>query len=494
MTRLFQRKPAHAAMQISICAAVLFVIVVISRFTIFRNPVVVTYAPEDVGAALMNETDRLTFDVPDPKVAEFGDIKAKGSRLYIPVKAHQPGSFHLDVYDANGETLYLGSFQADRFGTVFDSTTGNFTGDTAVTFALTAFWFAVAAIMFWHYLQAKGPSFYSYSTIYFAGFSLFALSSGIMMLLSSVRHALQPDQHPMYSVYHAMSGASSSFIMITSPAILIFSIAMAASNIALLRHERPRFANLLGLLIPFVMVAGAAFILTFTGRSFAGSVQEFRIRSTTDNVLATIYVYFECMLAGSVICGLKAARHRPGFDKDYILILGCRFFKDGTLTPLLKGRVDAALSFWKAQKEATGKEAVFIPSGGQGADETMPEAEAMRRYLLSEGVPDALIRPETESKNTYQNMAFSKKIIEAEKPDSAVLFSTTNYHVYRSGLWAQLAGLPAEGIGGKTKWWFWPNAFMREVVGLLQNRIKQEVILLLLIAAYFTALSMLLPV
>ena len=135
---------------------------------------------------------------------------------------------------------------------------------------------------------------------------------------------------------------------------------------------------------------------------------------------------------------------------------------------------------------------MFIPSGGQGRDETMPEAEAIRRYLLSQGVPESAILLETRSANTYQNMAFSKEIIQDVRPDGRTVFATTNYHVFRSGIWAAQAGLTAEGIGGKTKWWFWPNAFMRECIGLLQRRWKQEGVLLVLLLAIFGLLSIIL--
>ena len=103
-----------------------------------------------------------------------------------------------------------------------------------------------------------------------------------------------------------------------------------------------------------------------------------------------------------------------------------------------------------------------------------------------------VIRPETASKNTLENMSFSKKIIRESAPDAKVVFSTTSYHVFRSGLWANLAGFPAEGIGSKTKWWYWPNAFMRETAGLLRKRWKQEILLLVVLLLWFGALSMLL--
>ena len=95
------------------------------------------------------------------------------------------------------------------------------------------------------------------------------------------------------------------------------------------------------------------------------------------------------------------------------------------------------------------------------------EGEAVRRYLLSEGIPETDILAETASKNTLENMRCSKALIEAQKQDPSVIFSTTNYHVFRSGILAHDAGLKADGIASKTKWYFWPNAQIREFVGLL---------------------------
>ena len=50
------------------------------------------------------------------------------------------------------------------------------------------------------------------------------------------------------------------------------------------------------------------------------------------------------------------------------------------------------------------------------------------------GVPEADILKEDKSVNTYQNMAFSKKIIEQDAgslENINIGFSTTNYHVFR---------------------------------------------------------------
>lgn len=186
-----------------------------------------------------------------------------------------------------------------------------------------------------------------------------------------------------------------------------------------------------------------------------------------------------------------------------------------TLPAVLAFSLLMIISNRREQIKACGKEAVLIPSGGQGGSEPMPEAEAMGRYLRECGIPERAILQEDQSRNTYQNMAFSKKLIEEREggvrcseecgaggaadssaggtvgcaDDKNVIFVTTNYHVFRSGVWAGLAGLRAEGLGSKTKWWFWPNAFVRECVGLLANRIVPEAVCLVILIAVFGGIA-----
>ena len=131
--------------------------------------------------------------------------------------------------------------------------------------------------------------------------------------------------------------------------------------------------------------------------------------------------------------------------------------KDGTLTPLLQGRVDRAIEFRNEQVKCTGKDLIFVSSGGKGNDEVISEAEAMKNYY---GIKEKNILVENPSKNTYENIKYSYQII--KKTDANVAFSTTNYHVFRAGLIATKQGLKLEGLGSSTKSYFWINAFIRE--------------------------------
>jgi hypothetical protein len=51
-------------------------------------------------------------------------------------------------------------------------------------------------------------------------------------------------------------------------------------------------------------------------------------------------------------------------------------------------------------------------------------------------------------------------------------FSTTNHHVFRGYVFAHRAGMAVQGMGSRTRAYFWPNAFLREFAGLLASRWK----------------------
>ena len=474
-----------AAKQILVCAAVLLLVCAVCRAAFFRGISIYVRAAD-------GGTEDRRVSVRNGEVVRPGEAERRGGYLKIPVYARQRGEAELVYGGWEADAAEMHQLRVGRFNTVYDLNTGNFTGDSAVLAAVTLFWLLVSAIMMWHFFQAKGPRLYDYATIYYSGFSLFSLASGLVMLRITIARAAHPELYSMYAAYSAISEASVRFMMLSTPLVLAFALAMAASNIALLRHMRPRVQNVLGLLVGVLMAAGEAAGWYLFTRDFAGSETAARIDSILKNTYATVFVYFQCMLTGAVICGVRAARHSPAPDRDFIIIHGCWFRPDGTLPPLLRGRVDGALAFWRSQKERTGKEARFIPSGGKGFNEPEAEAEAIRRYLVSRGVEDRLILPEDRSVNTYENMVFSAEIIRETDPEGKTAFATSNYHVFRSGVLAREAGLDAEGIGSRTKWWFWPNAFMRETAGLLVKRWKQELLFLAALIGFFGLLSLVL--
>lgn len=319
---------------------------------------------------------------------------------------------------------------------------------------------------------------YSYNTIYYIGFSIFDLSVLVTHIILTVRIIKYPE---IYSVVdhsiHTLLGAARDYVLFSAPLILLFSIALCVSNISLIRHERFRFVNVLGIMLAFFLVAGEVFLF-FYDRFASGSQFEVMMHDIVGNLFASVYLYFECMIIGAFAASMIVVNYKPDKDKDFIIILGCGIRKDGTPTPILRGRIDRALKFYEEQKKETGKELVFITSGGQGPDEVNSECLAMKRYLMEKGIPEEQIIEEDRSTDTFENMKFSKAKILTIDPDAKILFSTSNYHVFRSGLYARRVKMRAQGIGAETRWYFWPNAAVREFVGLLSaHKLKQGIIL-----------------
>ncbi len=180
---------------------------------------------------------------------------------------------------------------------------------------------------------------------------------------------------------------------------------------------------------------------------------------------------------------------------DYIIIHGAGL--DGTRpTPLLAGRIDKALELWNKQHQQ-GK---FVASGGQGADEVVSEAQAMRDYLLEKGVPADAILMEDKSTTTWENLKNSIAVIRADHTSAAsndaangnssasdgtaasgdvtasdstgacgdftTAVVSSDFHVFRCAEYAHNLGIKADGIGSHTKGWYWPTAFIREFIAI----------------------------
>ena len=333
---------------------------------------------------------------------------------------------------------------------------------------------------------------YSYNIIYYRGFLLFFL----ILLITTIQYCRGifqvPDAFSAQDIIWFITDSTSTYLYLSLPAIIMFSGWLCISNICLILHEGKRLVNVLGIILAIVMTVTLVLLVYFgvMNPGWVSSKNQFAVNLVL-NLCAALYLYLECMLIGAFIAVFSVARFEPQMDRDYIIILGCRIRRDGTPTPLLRGRIDRAIDFYKKQTEETGKMPVFVTSGGKGTDETQSESASMKAYLLEQGIPQEQIIEEDRSENTYQNMLFSKEEIREIIPDAKVAFSTTNYHVFRSGLYARRVGLGAIGMGQPTKWWFWPNATVRECVGLLTEHKGKQALILGSFVAVCTVLTIL---
>ena len=112
----------------------------------------------------------------------------------------------------------------------------------------------------------------------------------------------------------------------------------------------------------------------------------------------------------------------------------------------------------------------MIPSGGQGRDETVSEAEAMGRYLREKGIPEDKIILEDRSFTTMENLKNSKAIIDAREGGKYTALVTSNYHVYRALRYCRKVGLDCTGIGAHVAPYYWPSALIREFAAIMSKK------------------------
>lgn len=116
----------------------------------------------------------------------------------------------------------------------------------------------------------------------------------------------------------------------------------------------------------------------------------------------------------------------PMTGGDVGIILGMSMWGDEP-SPGLKERLDYGLNLYKE-----GKFSRFIVSGGLDKPNLKyTEAQGMRNYLVQQGVPEDQIYLENKATSTYENLLFSKEIMDREGWTSAVIVTHT-YHGRRS--------------------------------------------------------------
>lgn len=336
---------------------------------------------------------------------------------------------------------------------------------------------------------------YSYRNIGLIGGILFA---SVLIISLCVLLFSNPGELTVKTIFQRVVKFPRRFSFYALFVIVAVSLLVGISNIVLIRKEGFCLNNALSLVVAVFYIGGTVVVYlvsdfltekVYLPQGFFSQPLFIALHTAIPLFLLLMLCYLECILAGTAIMGWKAARQKPSFDKDYIIILGCSIDKRGGLLPLLKGRVNRAIRFAWEQEIATGKPLKYVPSGGQGANEIMSEGSAMELYLKTRGAEVDEVFPEKKSTDTMENFCFSKKVIEDLKPDAKVAFATTNYHMLRSGIIARRAGLDAEGIAGDTKWYFWPNGFVREFFGILALNVRTHILTAAAIALICAAIG-----
>lgn len=400
-------------------------------------------------------------------------------------------TFHTETAEPELDGEVYIKFFSGPFGTVFCiNPLPDFEGGFYVIVLFLILTTVYGVLLLYSFVDLVFASEYGYTMVACCGAGLFCLQNLLANVRTLMDSAVQKFQFGFGNYIYEFTKSGASFSNSMAALMAVFCLFLTISNLSLICHEGFMLRNLLGVILGAFWVSGFVIYHYFENMALS-EIDE--IYGTLSNGISSLISYFICMLFATVISAFMASCGKPPFNRDYIIILGCAINRDGSLTPILKCRADAAVSFAKNQLEKTGRQAKLVPSGGQGTDEVISEGEAIKRYLVEKGIAEKYILPEMKSVNTLENIKLSKAVIENDaQGDYKPAFATTNYHVFRGYILSAKLGLKnVRGISSKTKWYFFPNAFLREFVGFIAGEWKLHLAVIIAIVTIVTALGIL---
>lgn len=155
----------------------------------------------------------------------------------------------------------------------------------------------------------------------------------------------------------------------------------------------------------------------------------------------------------------------PTEKVDYVIVLGARLYGD-IPSPSLLERLKVATEYLKENEDVK-----VIVSGGQGIDEDVSEAYAMKKYLIDNGIGNNRIIEEDKSTTTFENLSMSlDKIREIDnKEDLRILIATNKYHIFRLKFLAKRLGVIPHGLPAKIPPTVMIQSYIREYLAVIKS-------------------------
>lgn len=179
-----------------------------------------------------------------------------------------------------------------------------------------------------------------------------------------------------------------------------------------------------------------------------------------------IYVFLILgILAASITEGFIVSAAHPDSQPacDYIIVLGAGV--NGSKPSLsLQERIQAAYAYLTAHPNT-----IAVLSGGQGSGEDITEAACMYGELTAMGIDGSRLLLEEKSSSTMENLAFTMELLQAQSGSrpARVGIVSSEYHLFRAGLFAKALGVESVGIPAKTTWVSLRlNYYLREVAAV----------------------------
>jgi uncharacterized SAM-binding protein YcdF (DUF218 family) len=120
----------------------------------------------------------------------------------------------------------------------------------------------------------------------------------------------------------------------------------------------------------------------------------------------------------------------------------------------------------------------IIVSGGVDREDNVSEADTMKKIAISQGVSSDDILLEPSATSTYENLLFSKKVLESNKLNSVIIV-TEPFHTARVALIAEKLGFkftvsPASMSSCWLPWKYFSHYFLKEPIAILMYKLQDK--------------------
>ena len=214
-----------------------------------------------------------------------------------------------------------------------------------------------------------------------------------------------------------------------------------------------------------IMVGGIA-IITSVLKFILKRYEKIKYFQYIDIIINMVLIF---VLTSVIIVEVAIVREGTVKNKestDYILVLGAGLWGDVPSDTLVR-RLDGAIKISNINDNS-----LIVVSGGQGFGETVTEADAMERYLLSKGMDKDRILREERATNTSENIIFSKEIMDntwTSKEKYNVTIITNNFHCFRAKFLSKRAGINSLTYSVDVQKAIKPAYFIREYFAVIKS-------------------------
>ncbi len=261
------------------------------------------------------------------RIRQITEEKMDDNALILNIEAEHTGTgeatlLHtFDMTDIPGDFSVITpvseeyAFYATPFGVLYNKTYQHFNGiETLLVLAVGTMLIVSAACVF-SVLEKYRCGAFSYSMVVRCGLIIFLTVNEIIITVRWMELLQIAGQTDIRYIIEVLFNSAKTFVTLSALPLGALALALALSNVQLVRREGFRVMNLLGIFIGIVMMGGIALLHRLNNYLAYDSLAAYYISTFVTLAFAYLYAYFECMLLSTILCAVLSTRYKPPYSR-----------------------------------------------------------------------------------------------------------------------------------------------------------------------------------